>query len=284
MIDKSVTICKSDQNQNVILYLDKPDSIVIDVVNKKPLQLQPIQIPTLMSNIFSSHKYAAFTNFEFISIILRKISSPEKESHFLSRQRSKSEKILSKLEPQTNSSTRKNNSFQKPKMPSKLLLAFKYISKMKRNTLNLKKNIPIKNQTTLQHNLRKNDPTNSYLNVPSIKTPNKIPDSSLSLQSKSFKQKTSDFRQKNEQVIFEGIQIIFSVEGSQKEITEQKQTFQTKEKTYIEMLKQIIKKYDQNHEVTESLDLSDDEIANLAFDPYILRNIHNQDFGRFCIR
>jgi hypothetical protein len=85
-------------------------------------------------------------------------------------------------------------------------------------------------------------------------------------------------------VIFKGIHFIFSNELCQSKVMRSKLLFQSKEKTYLDILKQLIKTHQNNQETIKSFGLSPEEVDQLVTNPYILKNFQKDDYKRFSIR
>lgn len=160
----------------------------------------------------------------------------------------------------------------------KLYLAMKVFSKIN------KTKSPIKHQTTIHSNLNKNLKPDSFLNVPSLASPRKSSGSNFSSSpNNAYNYFPNDILNNSSLVRFEGIQIVFSSELDKNEIEIKKTIFEPKEKTYIDLLKRIIKREDQKQEYIENFNLSKEDISELKTNPYILKNINNKTFGRFLI-
>lgn len=142
----------------------------------------------------------------------------------------------------------------------------------------------IRHQTTLQRGLEETTRENFFLNVPTNgatkQTP--LPDSPDKARKGGWGQRR--FSSPRELVCFRGIRFVFEGILPEEEVETHKKVFQTRERTYLDMLRASIQKKAQRRYHKEKLELTPAQAANLPSDPFALRYAGERSFGRFSLR
>ena len=213
-------------------------------------------------------------------LIQRKKKSNAQIEHEIENNKSKSLEPKKKINQMVRNVLKKKNLQIRVSDSTRLLMMIKM--RLKKKLEEKKNQKTIRHQTTLQKSLKASEPEKSFLHVPLQKKGKKK--LSIDLRNNSENSlDSSSFSCPSESVLFEGIQFVFEGKLEEKKVEEHKYLFQTRERTYLDMLKATAKSRELRLENDSQLHLSSYELANLGRNPYVLTNFSKSKFGRFAI-